>query len=265
MKDQDSKYSYLQYTAGTWEGVKGEVVTEAPVSLTVNGEIWLSLVCTPIDVEALAVGFLFSEGLIDSIDEVASARACPSGENVDIWLTHAVKKPENWRRTTGCVGGITSVGESRSISLPSPGELNLSPDRVCALVLQLYDNQDLYQRTGGIHSSALSDGENIIVYAEDVGRHNTLDKISGKVLLERLSLSRQVILTTGRISSEMLQKAARMGAPILISRTSPTTLSIHLAEQWGITLVGYARRDRFRVYTHPERITVEQADLQLVR
>jgi FdhD protein len=122
------------------------------------------------------------------------------------------------------------------------------------LVGQLYETQPLYQQSGGVHTSALSDGEALIVWAEDVGRHNTLDKIAGKILLQSLTIPHPLVLTTGRISSEMLQKASRLGAPIVISRTAPTSLSIQLAEKGGITLIGYARRDRFNVYTHPQRI-----------
>jgi FdhD protein len=125
---------------------------------------------------------------------------------------------------------------------------------VCGLIGQLFDAQDLYQKTGGVHTSALSDGRKILVRAEDIGRHNTLDKISGRCLLEGISPERRILLTTGRISSEMLQKSIRIGASVVISRTSPSSLSIRLAEQWSITLIGYAHRNRFNVYTHPERI-----------
>jgi FdhD protein len=93
------------------------------------------------------------------------------------------------------------------------------------------------------------------VIAEDIGRHNSVDKIAGKCLLEDIRMSRKFLLTTGRISSEMLQKSSRIGASIVVSRTSPSSLSIELADRFGITLIGYARRDRFNVYTHPDRIT----------
>ena len=90
--------------------------------------------------------------------------------------------------------------------------------------------------------------------AEDIGRHNTLDKIAGLCMLRNIWPDQRIIITTGRISSEMLQKAARLRAPILISRTSPSSLSIEMAERYGITLVGYARRQRFNVYSHPQRL-----------
>jgi FdhD protein len=121
----------------------------------------------------------------------------------------------------------------------------------------LFDVQDLYRETGGVHTSALTDGERILLSAEDIGRHNTLDKLAGMCLMQNVWPARRILMTTGRISSEMLQKAVRLGAGILISRTSPSSLSIELAEKWGITLIGYARRNKFNLYAHPERIIQE--------
>ena len=118
----------------------------------------------------------------------------------------------------------------------------------------MFEAQELYRLSGGVHSSCLSDGERIYVTMEDIGRHNTLDKIAGRCLIENIHLSNKIILTTGRISSEMLQKAARLKAAILVSRTSPSSLSIALANQVGITLIGYARRNGFNVYSHPQRV-----------
>jgi len=228
-----------------------------PVSLTINGEGWLTLMCTPINLEALAIGFLYNEGLIDSRAEIADVRVCPAGDNVDVWLTHPVEEPKNWRRTSGCTGGMTSVETKVDATIPTPASLNgfvLTPEQISGLVSGLFESQTIYRQTGGVHTSAISDGSQLIASAEDVGRHNTLDKLAGLCLLQGIHLERRVIVTTGRISSEMLQKARRMEASVVISRTSPSSLSIRLANQWGITLIGYARRNRFNVYSHPGRI-----------
>jgi FdhD protein len=248
---------YIQVTSDHWETIEASSIIEKAVTLTVNGEIWLTFMCTPVDLEALAVGFLFNESQIDCQGDVADIRVCPAGENIDVWLNRSIQKPDHWRRTSGCTGGMTS----QSNSLTDPGAIftlndgcTLSFDQINGLVAELYQDQHLYQQSGGVHTSALSDGENMVFVAEDVGRHNTLDKLAGKMLSQGLYLPHRIVLTTGRLSSEMLQKAYRLGAPILISRTAPTSLSIQLAEQWGITLVGYARRDRFNIYTHPHRI-----------
>ena len=250
--------NYLIYERGQWSQEAGEVITETPVALSVNGESWLTFMCTPIHLEAMAVGFLYNEGIIQSKAQIADIRLCAAGDHLDIWLHHQAKKPEKWRRTSGCTGGVTAVEiEQPAIAAE---RLNLydgaalSAGQVTDLVSQLFDAQDLYKRSGGVHTSALSDGEHILVTAEDIGRHNTLDKIAGRLLMEEITTPRRILLTTGRISSEMMQKSARMGAGIVISRTSPSSMSVSMAEQWGITLIGYARRAGFKVYAHPERI-----------
>jgi FdhD protein len=253
MEPANKNIQYHRYSSNQREIIDAQITIEKPVSLTVNGEGWLTFMCTPVDLEFLAIGFLFNEGLIKTVDEIADVRLCASGENVDIWLKRNIDKPESWRKTSGCTGGVTSVDNRDQVNEIKNGS-TLSSAKVGYLVDKLFESQKLYRVSGGIHTSALSDGDKIIVYAEDIGRHNTLDKIAGKLLKDKINLSRRIVLTTGRISSEMIQKAARIGASIVISRTSPSSLSIELANKWGITLIGYARRNRFNLYTHSQRI-----------
>jgi FdhD protein len=263
-----------RFEAGRCEAIETQAITETSVTLTVNGEDWLVLMCTPLELEALAVGFLFNEGLIRSKDEIASVRVCPTGDSVDVWLSHVVEKPAQWRRTSGCTGGVTSVSAEAEVgvrpvgagprpaptkTIPTADGVRLSPEQVTALVNLLFAAQDLYSTAGGVHTSALSDGKRMLIAAEDIGRHNTLDKIAGRCLLDGINPRQKVLITTGRVSSEMMQKAARMGASVVISRTAPSSLSIQMAEQSGITLIGYARRDRFTVYCHAQRVAAGPA------
>lgn len=251
------QYQHYSPSSG-WEPVDVRVIHEAAVTLTVNGENWLSFACTPTQLEELAVGFLFNEGFIHSQEEIAAIDVCHKQTNVDVWLHHAVKRPQNWRRTSGCTGGFTAAN-SDAAEAAQPA-LNRTPnEHVQPAVLlegmdQLLKAQELYRESGGVHCSAVMDSTQIRAQAEDIGRHNTLDKLAGALLLGNLHFSPMIVLTTGRISSEMLQKSARMGASTIVSRTSPTTESVRLAEQLGITLVGYARRNGFLVYAHPERL-----------
>ena len=245
---------YTFFRNGDPEVVPAEVIVEKPVSLTVNGDMWLTLMCTPVDLEALVIGFLYNEAIIQGMQDVVDVRPCENGDNVDVWLTHSVEQPKNWRKTSGCTGGVTSQTESSAQTARQTNGASVSPAQVAALAASLFDAQDLYKQTGGVHTSALSDGKKILLSAEDIGRHNTLDKIAGLYLMHKPVLAHKVLLTTGRISSEMIQKAAKIGASIVISRTSPSSLSVEIAEREGITLIGYARRDRFTVYTHPQRI-----------
>lgn len=246
---------YEQYEHQQWKSVDTGTIVESPVSLTVNGEVWLTFMCTPVDLEALAVGFLFNEGILQRMDEVADVRVCEHGDNVDVWLDHAVEQPTSWKRTSGCTGGVTAVDllARPNVSLGA-NDLRIPPATIGRLIEMLLEVQFLYRETGGVHTSALSDGEKILLSAEDIGRHNTLDKIAGLCLMKDVRSEPRILITTGRISSEMLQKAARLNAPILISRTSPSSLSIEMAERYGITLIGYAKKHRFNVYSNMHRL-----------
>ena len=246
---------YERYEFKKWKPLDAETIVESPVSLTVNGKVWLTFMCTPVNLEAMAVGFLYNEGVLESVEEVADVRICEHGDNVDIWLNRRVEQPQSWRRTSGCTGGVTAVDALARVDVAFDGDQpKVPPEAIGQLVESLFESQELYRETGGVHTSALSDGERIVIAAEDIGRHNTLDKIAGLCLMNNVWPETRILITTGRISSEMLQKAARLQAPILISRTSPSSLSIEMAERYGITLIGYARRDRFNVYTNSRRI-----------
>ena len=245
--------AYYRYHSGGWERVEAHLVREMPVTLLVNGETWLTWMCTPTNLEDLAVGFLYNEGLISGLDEIAALSACESGEFVDVWLNHALTRPNTWKRTSGCSGGMTAA-LGNLVPIPIQEEKRLQPEMILDQAQLLLQAQALYRLTGGVHSSILSDGQHILAQAEDIGRHNTLDKIAGRCLAEGLQGRARFLVTTGRISSEMLQKAARMQVPVVISRTSPNSLSVQMACSLGITLIGYSRRDQFQVYSHPERI-----------
>ena len=245
---------FWRFGIDKWKAAKSEIIVETPVSLTVNGKVWLTFMCTPVHLEALAVGFLFNEGMIQSMDEVATAKVCEHGDNIDVWLNHGIEQPKSWRRTSGCTGGMTAIEVDDSQSVCCENGSTITPEQVSCLINSLCGAQELYRETGGVHTSALSNGECILVSTEDIGRHNTLDKIAGLCLINNIWPKQRILLTTGRISSEMLQKATRIGTFTVISLTSPSSLSIQMAERWGITLIGYARRNHFNVYAHAERI-----------
>jgi FdhD protein len=213
--------------------------------------------CTPVHLEALAIGFLYNEGIIQKMDEVVDVRVCEHGDNLDVWLNRTVEEPSSWRKTSGCTGGVTAVDLLAKPNVSLSGDnLKIQPETIGRLVGMLFEAQSLYRETGGVHTSALSDGEKILLSAEDIGRHNTLDKIAGLCLMENVWPQTRILMTTGRISSEMLQKAAQLNAPIVISRTSPSSLSIEMAERYGITLIGYARKQRFNVYSNIQRLDI---------
>ena len=251
MQTASQSIRILKISSDKTETIETMVVAEASVTLTVNGETWLTFACTPTLIDALAVGFLFNEGIIQSMSEVAGVHPCDDYSNVDVWLEHPASKPAYWTRTSGCTGGVTQ-GEALAASISPAGRF--STDMIFSGMDQLLQNQEIYQEAGGLHSSGISYGFATWLQAEDIGRHNTLDKLAGLIIVNKIPIDHCMLFTTGRISSEMLQKAVRMKAAVVVSRTSPTLHAIDLAEKSGITLVGYARRNQFNVYSHPERL-----------
>jgi FdhD protein len=261
--EQPIRFTRFRASSG-WKQEEGQVITEASVGLSVNGDAWLTFACTPVDLQALGAGFLFNEGIIHTREEIANLTLCAHETNIDVWLNHPAEKPVHWQRTSGCSGGAAPASDfdptawAQSLQdSPNDTDRRYSPGDLLASMEQLLNAQDLYRSTGGVHSSAVIAGGQMIAHAEDIGRHNTLDKIAGKLLLSGLTMQAAVLLTTGRISSEMLQKAARLRVSIIVSRSSPTSESIRLADLVGITLAGYARRDQFILYSHPERLVPE--------
>ncbi len=242
----------IQYSLGEWKKIDHIAPEEIEVQLFVNGEAWLTFMCSPFQIKQLAVGFLFNEQFIHAKEEIELVHVCQQKNNVDVWLTHSITKPTHWKRASGCNGGETLAAVS-----PATRVSNLQtshPETILAAVTRLFESQTQYQQTRGIHCSILTDGEDTHIIAEDIGRHNTIDKIAGYLLLNEIHFSRKILATTGRISSEMLTKAANLGAEFVISRTSPTQNSIQSAQENGITLIGYARRNQFTIYTHPQRL-----------
>lgn len=243
----------LLYEKGTTQQETGALPVEEEVILTVNGQDLVGLMCTPTLLEELAVGFLYNEELMDGMEEVVSVRVCGSRRCVDVWLHRDVEIPTLRTLTSGCGGG-TTFEDLREARPPLTGDLTVTPDQVVRLMRRLQDAAVLYRQVRGLHTSALAEGEGLLCVAEDVGRHNTVDKLAGLCLRQNRPLQDRILLTTGRVSSEMLVKAARMRTPVVISLSSPTSLSVELARLWNIALIGYARGDRFRVYAGAHRV-----------
>ncbi len=248
------QFEILHYHQGRLEQFPKPLPEEAIVTLRVNGQDWVSLYCTPRDLKELALGFLYLEGVIKGLEDVVMVKVCQDSMIVEVVLYQDVALPTRKIITSGCGQGVTYTAELGNFHIE--GGIQLAPEKIFALMNELYRLSSIYRESGGIHSSGLSDGERVLWVAEDIGRHNTLDKIKGHCLLKGIDTEGKVILTTGRISTEMLIKAARMGVSFLISRTSPTGQAVELARRWGITLVGYARSNGFRIYSHPERLAI---------
>lgn len=238
-----------------WSKVDGQVIAEALISIYVNGQELATIMATPKDQDLLALGFLKNEGLIECLAEIEIIRISQAGCCVDIWLNRPFTKPDRIIITSGCGGGVTFNDPSKGIN-PLTSDLIIEPELLHRMFRKLQPPNSLYARSRGVHAAGLLDPkkQELLAIVEDVGRHNTIDKLTGFCMVEEIDSTGRILLVTGRTSSEMLRKAARMGCPITASRTSPTSLSIEMAKAWNITLVGYVRSGKLRVYSHPERL-----------
>jgi len=233
--------------------------SEMQLKIYINRKELVSILCTPTKLNCLILGFLYAEGIISGINDVASMRVCEDDSLADVMLTNPKYKLPTLRTlTSGCGGGaIFKTQGQRVIS-----DFVITPTEVLSLMKQLQNEMELYRLSGGVHTSALADTQNLLVVAEDIGRHNTFDKIQGESLLRKLSTRDRLVLTTGRVSSEMLLKAAKMQSPVVATRHSPTARAISLARDLGIALVGYAHGIRLSVYSHPERLGCSTHEVQ---
>jgi FdhD protein len=242
-----------RYENGRFEQFDRPVVREQPLTIVVNGVELATFLCTPVKVDYLTIGFLAFEGIIRGVEDVRALDVDLENGVVEAELSAALVRPQKRVFTSGCGMGLTFTLRLSHYP-PLVSDMTLTPEQIFPLMQQLFDAATMYKASRGIHAAALSDTAQLLLLAEDVGRHNALDKILGEALIKGVHTAGRILLTSGRISSEMLRKGAHMGTPFLISRTSPTTLAIEAAKRLGITIIGYVRRNSFNLYTHPERL-----------
>lgn len=247
-----------QFSSGRFSQKKIHVVTEVPFTITVNGHELATMMCTPVKLRELALGFLAFERFIDSMADVKSIEVDEEEAEVHVELNKPLLQIERRIFTSGCGGGLTFHLDIHDYPVIRTGRV-IDPAMIAGLIEKLTAAALLYHQSRGIHTAALSDGKELVAVAEDVGRHNALDKLRGETLERGIDTRDYILISTGRISSEMLRKAARMNVPFVVSRTSPTSLSIAVAKRLGITLIGYARPGRFNVYSHPENLGTGEA------
>ncbi len=255
------------------------MIGESRWTLFVNDIELVTLMATARNLHHLAIGFLASENFIARLDEIASLRVnlatdraywfipalgvdetrtlpvCEAGVGtIQVRLTRADFRPPAHRIiTSGCGGGVT-FDDLAHAQTPLDSTRTVHAAQLFALMRELNTRATLYRECRGVHTSALGDEARLLALAEDVGRHNTLDKLRGECLLRGIDPRDQILLSTGRISSEMITKAAKMRVPIVASRTSPTLLALELARAWNITLIGYLHAGQMHVYHGIERI-----------
>ena len=233
-----------------------EVCIEESITLIINEKSRLNLICTPQMVEELIIGYIFTEGICSSIDQVKEISYL-SDKIFLINISKEIKQSEEWFqnleiRSSGCVG---LKNEYLDMNFKINSKFQITPKIIFKSQEILKTKGIIWQKSGGTHMSGLFNSNgNLITYSEDIGRHNTIDKIIGFAIIRNYNLSNTYICTSGRLSAGMVAKVARVGIPILISISAPIFQGIKLAKKLGVTLIGFSRDPALNIYSHEERI-----------
>jgi len=233
-------------------------IEEVRMSIFLNGQKSISMMCIPKDQDAHAIGFLMSENIINSLDDIEKIDVSKDGLRVDIQAKVDEESLQNIYKektlVSGCGGGITA-NIAGSVEVPfNQTAFSVTPNTISTEVSKFYEESELYKLTGCVHKAMIYLLDGTTVTAEDIGRHNAIDKVMGKCKLQKLDTTQSILFVSGRLSSEMVVKAVMHKIPIVVSRTAPTFLGVQTAHNHGITLIGFARGKKMNIYTHQGRI-----------
>lgn len=246
-----------KYAGGGLTAEEGDTVKEYPLLLTVNGRELATLIASPHDLRFLVAGFLRLQGFVTSMDDFLMLSVCNDFGMANVRIRGDIPERLKPVLTSGCGTGVTfNLSQAQQCQRATDGreERKVAPEEVFTLMDALARCAKKYRSHGGIHSSAVGDGTGLILHAEDIGRHNTLDRIAGEALFKGIDLYGAVLVTSGRVSAEMVAKSALLGISLIASRTSPTDMAVKMCIEAGITLIGYLRGAKFTVYSHPFRL-----------
>jgi len=256
MKPDTRKQTYFICHGDILEPTVASVVSEYPLQLIVNSREIATLIGSPHDLRFLVAGFLRLQGFVSSLQDFEIFSVCEEFGTANARIKGELPERLKPVLTSGCGTGITFT--LPEVSKPEvterPQSVRRSPRQIFALMHELTKKADQYRSHGGIHSAAIGRNGSLMLYAEDLGRHNTFDRIAGEALFKGIDMAGAELVTSGRVSTEMVAKASLMGISVIASRTSPTDMAIKLCDQAGICLVGYVRGGSFTVYSHPEVI-----------
>lgn len=253
----------IKYTNGKLVETTDDIVTEFPLTIFVNNEEFATMVCTPTHFEEMVIGFLASEGVIRFYDEIESISIDEGAGYAYVNLQSDVITSQQYysKRFIGsCCGKSRQFYFQNDVktSKTSTSKQTLTPEQCISLMKAMQESSVVFQETGGVHNAALCTPEKMLVSRTDIGRHNALDKLYGYSILNQIPVRDKIIVFSGRISSEVLVKASKIGVGIVLSKSAPTDLAIKLANDLNITAVGFIRGNSFNVYSHTERIIDEK-------
>ena len=248
-----ASFSALHYENGQISQRSELTIAERAVEISVNGTPWLSVMATPQYLDDLAAGLLFGEGVIESFDDVAEIKVRQNIVDVTLSDPNATLPLDRVVRLSGFGAGLSALHCPSDEIRPDTGP-QIKAEYICELMDEFNRYSGLFQKTGGVHGVRFIKPGQTDIFFDDVGRHNALDKVIGRLLRLKQGTSEGLILTTGRISVEILLKTHKAGIRMLISRSAPTDRGVELARQLGLTLVGFARGRSFNIYAGEERI-----------
>ena len=261
MQPIEVKRKTLRFKNGSAEHTEDSIVTEYPVTIKLNGQEFVTMICTPEHIEDMVIGFLASEGVIRKYEDIEDFWVQENEGYVHIKTTKNNPFSLDFRSkryVTSCCGisrqSFVFVNDALTAKKMEGIPVKISIENTFKLMDMMHNSATLFQKTGGVHNAALCNDDGIILNRMDIGRHNALDKIYGYCLRNNVSISDKIIAFSGRISSEILLKVAKIGCSIVLSKSAPTELALQLAENLGITTIGFIRNHSMNVYTHPERI-----------
>ncbi len=255
------EFDIISYNNGVAEHIRDAVVEENPLTIFINDQQLVTMVCSPSGLNELAVGFLLSEGLLRHASDILEISIAEDKGSIRVRTSNQLvpaNRDQNHHITSG--GGKSGTNfrfiEAALELPPVTSEVQFTPAHLLKMIDLLQDRSITFKRTGGVHNAALANNEDLICMFEDIGRHNAVDKVLGYAFLNQIPCNDKILILSGRIASEMLLKAARAGIPVVLSRAAPTGLTIDLARSLNITVIGFARGQRLSIYTHPERILI---------
>ena len=260
MKEETERFPILHIDDQGASRIENAVVEEFSLTIYLNDQELATLLCSPTNLNYLAAGFLLSEGLIQGKGDIKRilVDADKGAVRVEAHGHEGYSSEISLKRLITSGGGRGfSVCDVPDAKTRVASEIQISTQKVFALMDEFVQRSELYRATGGVHSAALCDSTSILFFAEDIGRHNAIDKIFGRCALEDIPTTDRIVLTSGRISSEILLKVAKRNIPVIISKSAPTNLAVRLAGDLGITLIGFVRGRSMNAYTNDWRIATD--------
>ncbi|MFH1829189.1 MAG: formate dehydrogenase accessory sulfurtransferase FdhD [Pseudomonadota bacterium] len=252
------KYPIVRITSDNIEKLEDEVVAEGAVQINLNDTELATLLCSPYEERELGTGFLFTEGFIDSADDILGFEQ--KGQSLYFTIDpERFSKETSVQRyiTSGCGRGASFELARKSLKLKNKEKgksLKVSAEQIFKLMSNFQKRSEVFKSTGGVHSAAICSVSELLFFSEDIGRHNAVDRVIGSLILKRIPLHDKLLLSSGRISSEIARKVAFADIPIFVSRSAPTDMALKIAAELGLTVAGFARGSRMNVYTHGDRI-----------